>query len=72
MTKNVKKPRMAELVKGGISGEGAEADAETEEGLSHCGVPHLWLDQLLPLWCEEEEEAFEREMSKLDFENFRK
>ena len=51
---------MAELVEGGVGGEGAEADAEAEEGLSHCGVPHLRLDQLLPLWCEKEGKTFEK------------
>ena len=51
---------VAELVEGGVGGEGAKANAEAEEGLGDCGVPHFWLDQFLPFWCEEQSKTFKR------------
>ena len=50
---------VAELVEGGIGGEGTKAHAEAEERLGDCGVPNFWLDQLFPFWREEESKTLE-------------
>ena len=48
---------VAELVEGGVGGEGSKTNAEAEERLSNSRVPNFWLNQLLPLRCEEKSQT---------------